>query len=441
MTGVDRFRALLDRTKQVTSPDALRQAVERATKWAAVDTGAIEGLYEVDRGFTFTVAMEAASWDNIHLAKGEGVERAIKDAHEAYDYVLDVVTGSSPISETWIKQLHSIICASQDEYTVVTPSGLQRQGLPKGAYKSQPNSPFNLASGSIHEYAPPSDTPAEMYRLVQELRSAQFQNAHPVIQAAYAHYAFVCIHPFADGNGRVARALASAFLYKSPGVPLVVFADQKAQYLDALEAADAGDSGPFVQFMADRVVDTIQMVRTEMSRRTGTPLSQRVAQMQESLTGRGGIRHDELDAIAGRLLENFHAVFSAAIEGAGLQAPLTASMRLGPGVYTGAPDGYRQPPPIRGASANVSSASPANGQDARSYHVLVAKPDEDGPDFLLVRAGAIEPLLEAAIREVHPTVSAALTYRLAAVAEDQLAEMVDFVVEQGIASLEEKGYR
>src|SRR5689334_3700205 len=55
---LDRFARLLEEARGSATAGRLRAAVETATKWAAVDTGAIEGLYEVDRGFTFTVAVE-----------------------------------------------------------------------------------------------------------------------------------------------------------------------------------------------------------------------------------------------------------------------------------------------------------------------------------------------------------------------------------------------
>ena len=50
----DRYAEQLSRAKADVTPDQLMSAVERATRSAAVDTGAIEGLYEVDRGFTLT---------------------------------------------------------------------------------------------------------------------------------------------------------------------------------------------------------------------------------------------------------------------------------------------------------------------------------------------------------------------------------------------------
>ena len=50
------------------------------------------------------------------------------------------------------------------------------------------------------------DTPAEMARWVDQVGADACRGAHPVLPSAYAHDAFVCGHPVADGNGiRVAR--------------------------------------------------------------------------------------------------------------------------------------------------------------------------------------------------------------------------------------------
>jgi Fic family protein len=237
----DGIESAFNDLRKTASVGDLAAAVMVATKWAAVDTGAIEGLYEVERGFTFSVALSGAAWDNIHLLKGEQAARTIEDQMTGYEHVLDIATKSRPVTEAWIRDLHTTICASQDTFEVLTAVGPQSRELPKGKYKSDPNSPLNFASNEVHSYASPMDTPPEMERFVTELHTDEFARAHPTIQAAYAHYAFVCIHPFPDGNGRVSRALSSVFLYRRPGVPLVIFADQKPAYIDALESADAGD--------------------------------------------------------------------------------------------------------------------------------------------------------------------------------------------------------
>ncbi|NOJ59744.1 Fic family protein [Arthrobacter sp. 260] len=259
----DRYRDLLQHAKDGASASTLESAVLAATRSAAIDTGAIEGLYSVDRGFTRTIATQSASWEVAMASRGDHVRRAFEDALNAYEFVLDAATQSVIVTEVFIRELHALVCASQDTYTVYTAVGPQKHDLPKGKYKTMPNSP-TLEGGHVHAYAPVADTAPEMQRLVDELRSEKFIAAHPIVQAAYAHYAYVCIHPFADGNGRVARALASIYLYRNPGIPLVIFADQRNPYFDALEAADRGNSKPFVSFIGERVVDTIGLIRSSL---------------------------------------------------------------------------------------------------------------------------------------------------------------------------------
>jgi hypothetical protein len=61
---------------------------------------------------------------------------------------------------------------------------------------------------------------------------------------------FTQIHPFQDGNGRVARALASLVFIKSRFFPLVITRDDRARYIDALERADRGDLSQVVRLFA-----------------------------------------------------------------------------------------------------------------------------------------------------------------------------------------------
>src|SRR5439155_1802737 len=241
------------------SPEVLGRAREIAKRAAALDTGAIEGLYEVDRGFTYTVAFETSAWEAALAQKGEYVRSLFEAQLHDYDYVLDFATKAEPISEAAIRALHEEVCRAQTTYRVMTTVGPQEQALPRRQYKIMPNH-VRTRKGADHSYAPVDVTPAEMARLVAELRSDAFLTAHPVLQAAYAHYGLVAIHPFADGNGRVARALASAFTYRAISMPIVILSEHKNVYFDALENADTGDYLSFVDFMLARSLDTIKLV-------------------------------------------------------------------------------------------------------------------------------------------------------------------------------------
>ena len=65
----DGFASVIDELRARPDGEALSRAVEFATRAAAIDTGAIEGLYEVDRGFTMTVARGVAAWEKVIAAR------------------------------------------------------------------------------------------------------------------------------------------------------------------------------------------------------------------------------------------------------------------------------------------------------------------------------------------------------------------------------------
>jgi len=190
---------------------------------------------------------------------GPDVRGHFEAQRRALDLVLDIATRQTPIGEAYIRELHAEVCAHQQTYRAKTQLGWQDIALPKGEYKSEPNHVV-LSDGSMHWYAAPDDVGAEMHRLVEQFHSEEFLAAPSLLQSAYAHHALVTVHPFADGNGRTARALASVFLYREAGIPLVIFKDQQIKYWDALAAADDGELQPFIIFVEDRALDTLAML-------------------------------------------------------------------------------------------------------------------------------------------------------------------------------------
>ena len=313
--------------------------------------------------------------------------------------------------------------------------------MPKGQYKKYKNNPFNLRAQKLHAYAPVDDTPAEMHRLVQELNSDAFAMADPVGQAAYAHYAFVCIHPFADGNGRVARALASVYLYRSPGVPLVIFADQKASYIDALEAADARDYRPFVQFVADCAVDVIRMVAAELRRTPRLPAEERQSQLQTALLGRGGLPHEEIDALARRLFDEWESVLNKTINERPLTVPLTVRAQSITNVnpVDNAPAGYRFAPDPRIIVLIGSAQGSAQTTINRQYKVAVARGQSRQADFVIVGVPG-RRVEEVLVRDMTPAPSPSLRYRLEIAAEEEFDGVVDDLANAAEANLKNSGY-
>ncbi len=69
-TTVDAYANRLDEARAVATPEAMAAAVQVATRYAAVDTGAIEGLYSTNRGFTRTIAEQTATWQEAYVSTG-----------------------------------------------------------------------------------------------------------------------------------------------------------------------------------------------------------------------------------------------------------------------------------------------------------------------------------------------------------------------------------
>lgn len=393
----------------------LPKALEIVKRAAAVDTGAIEGLYETDRGFTFTIASEAAHWEAALAQKGPRV-RALFDAQlAAYDFVIDLATQAVPIAEGWIRQLHEELCRPQETYRVWTEVGWQEQALPKGQYKYSPNHVLK-ADGTVHSYAPVDMTPTEMYRLCEELRSQSFLEAHPAIQASYAHYALVVIHPFADGNGRVARALASVFTCRAISVPVLILTDSQRDYLESLAAADAGDFQPFVDFMLSRTLDAIRLASDSIHAAQSPSIEESVAALKRLYVTKPGFTQAEVGKAGERLFDVFKEQFARRAQAIELKGVLTVSFAMG---RIAKPSAKR----VRGTlCVALSSAPPAGVTVLRDFQLEVPYVARD--DDLVIRALNITDSFEARVADVVPP-SAALQMRLSIWIEKLLANALD----------------
>ena len=415
--------SMLPPAESVSSQD-LAQAHRIAMRAAAVDTGAIEGLYEVDRGFTMTIALQTAAWEAVLDARGEKVRSLIESQMRAYDYVLDLATGRAPVSEMWIRQLHERITASQDTYPVLTEIGWQDHPLPKGKYKAMPNH-VRLPDGGFHAYAPVDQVPVEMHRLVEEIRGEPFQRAHPVLQAAYAHYALVAIHPFADGNGRVARALASTFTYRSHSVPLLILLEHKPGYFAALRRADAGAAQAFVDFVFERTLDAIALIEQTLKAAAAPDPEMEVARLLEALRSSTGDSDEEVDAAGLALLSIFAEEFQRI--GESLEVPGQVEIRirptsLPPARRNSTRPGYRHTHERNGLTIGIAAAPPLGAKVGRGLTIEVpigARPEDE-----VLLANRMEVVFKAPIRELVPVPSTSLLIRLRVVARRIVGELL-----------------
>lgn len=220
-------------------------------EWA-IETGLIERLYALDRGVTQLLierGIDAALIPHGNGQQPESVALMIRDHHEAVEGIFRFVRGDRSLSVSYVKEMHALMTRHQEWVEAVDAQGrIAKVPLIKGDYKKLPNNP-RRPDGTIHEYCPPEHVAAEMERLIELHHS--HATAPPEVEAAWLHHRFTQIHPFQDGNGRIARALATLVFVRAGWFPLVVRNDGRERYLDALEAADAGDLNELVKYFAN----------------------------------------------------------------------------------------------------------------------------------------------------------------------------------------------
>ncbi len=377
----------LQRTTEAVGEDDLKQAQVIAQRAAAFDTGAIEGLYSTNRGLTFTVAEQAAHWEEEARDQGGSNALALFEAQlRAFDLVLDHVTDRLPtLTQAWLRRLHEEIVAPQETYVVHTPIGTRQQQLPRGEYKKHPNH-VRSESGDIHAYAPVEATQSEMQRLVEELETEDFGNAHPILQASYVHYCLVAVHPFADGNGRVARAAASVYTYRVATVPLLVFDDQRAEYFDALAVADRGNAVPFVDFVMKAGVSAIELVNDHL-RTIGAPDPNEILGKFQDLYD-AHEQHEELDRLGLSFADWLADVATdqvSALATSRSNVAITVEKLTGNKVEL--PEGCRaiRPAGTKSVRMTLRADAPASVRVSRRFDVFVSK--NLGPSAALVLQG------------------------------------------------------
>ena len=177
---------------------------------------------------------------------GAAEDRASADALaargylEAFNAVKESVTriiGGGPDAATVLRADHSLW------YQALFAPSVQAGLLPATSLAGYRAGQVYIR-GSRHVPLPAhavSDAMEALFDLIGEEENA-------AVQAVLGHFLFVFIHPYSDGNGRMARFLMNA-LFASGGYPwTIVHVENRSRYMTALEAASVeGDIGPFVE--------------------------------------------------------------------------------------------------------------------------------------------------------------------------------------------------
>lgn len=177
------------------------------------------------------------------------------------------------LTEGFIRELNRVILVQDYWKDAVTPSGDKtRMQIKVGEYKTHPNSVITT-TGEIFQYAAVEKTPAFMSTLIQWYNTQERKRElSPIELAALLHYRYIRIHPFEDGNGRIARLLVNYVLLRHSYPMIVIKTSDKQNYLRTLHRCDIETGltpsdganasldqiAPFVDYLRELVEITLQ---------------------------------------------------------------------------------------------------------------------------------------------------------------------------------------
>ena len=224
---------------------------ELVRSWA-IETGIIEGIYDLDTGITRTLIAKGFSVEFVERSatnkSPDDLIRILRDHRDAVDFIHCQIAKSRPLTAWFMRALHQVIAKNQPTYRAIDQFGrMFDTKLRAGEFKKLPNNPTR-PDGAVHEYCPPEQVESELDNLII-WHDEYAESCHPLAVGAWLHHRFTQIHPFADGNGRVVRALLTWHLVKYGFLPVVVTRDSRTDYIEALERADAGDLSPFARLL------------------------------------------------------------------------------------------------------------------------------------------------------------------------------------------------
>ena len=112
-----------------------------------------------------------------------------------------------------------------------------------------------IITGSDVELPKPEELDEKMHSFILQLPKLK-EELHPVEYAAMVHIIFVNIHPFTDGNGRVARLLMNLALLQSGYNIVVIPPVMRVDYIYALQETNKGNNTDFINFISEMVLES-----------------------------------------------------------------------------------------------------------------------------------------------------------------------------------------
>lgn len=281
--------------------------------------------------------------DGLRLRKANRIKTihsslAIEGNMLSEDEVRDIVDGKNVVAP--IRQIQEVKNAIKtyelyptldafNEKDLLKAHGMMMQAMvdDAGLYRKGGVGVFG-EKGLVHMAPPAERVPMLMADLFNWLK---YSKDHLLIRSCVFHYEFEFIHPFIDGNGRTGRLWQSLILgklhplFEHLPVENMVYANQQ-QYYDAITASsNAGQSGPFIDFMLNEIYKTLKehqgealpdKLHDKVSKKVADKVADKVANKSAQkvmllLYDNGHLTRDELSALTGLSLGGIKKIINS----------------------------------------------------------------------------------------------------------------------------------
>lgn len=243
-----------EQAKLLREKQSYKEFLTRLRRQWAIETGVLERLYSLSEGATKTLiekGLDAAFIGHEDTDRNPtDVVVMIQDQQAAIDGLYQFISGQRPLGTSYIKELHQTLTEHQVHYHAIDTLGQAvLRALPRGQWKRLPNNVEGPGDFKF-EFCPPEHVDSEMEQILRLHAQHEKWRVPPYVEAAWLHHAFTLVHPFTDGNGRVARCLATLVFLKHHWFPLVVTRTDREEYITALRQADKGDLRRLISLFA-----------------------------------------------------------------------------------------------------------------------------------------------------------------------------------------------
>ncbi len=235
-------------TKYVISPELEKRLVEKLAKLNSLRPLTPQSLKNLKDKFEIDLTFNSNAIEGNKLTLretylvvrkgmtigGKTIQEHLeaKNHVEALEFLYKLVDNKKEIAEEDVLNIHKLVLEKIDKEFA-------------GKYRDRQV----YIEGTVHVPPPAKNVPKLMKKIVEELNNKD-QKIKAIVSASKIHYMITNIHPFIDGNGRVARLLLNLRLMRAGFPPAVLRKNERTSYYSALEKADEKDYYPITTLIA-----------------------------------------------------------------------------------------------------------------------------------------------------------------------------------------------